>query len=155
MDVRQLKASLIHAVKRTWRKRHRQGNSGANWVEISEEMWSVVTWSELKWFCFEFKRSKVSCGEIVWDISTMLIMATLCWGYMIVLRLFQLVLSFTVVVLTCVMCGCFGNMCTCIYCALFCLYCDVYCIIYVYWFPFVFFCFSVKTTVTEWKCNCS
>ena len=49
--------------------------------------------------------------------------------YLIILLLFHLGISCTVVVLNCfVVCGCFGNVCTCIYCVLYCLYC-VFCIV--------------------------
>ena len=92
-------------------------------------------WSEIKW------------SEFLRDKSAMYIRVTLYWGYLIILWLFNLELSCTVVVLTCfVMCGCgyvwvcvcvgfvmrvcFGNMCTCIYCVL-------YCFVYVYLFLFV------------------
>ena len=78
------------------------------------------------------------------------IRGTLYWGYFIILWLFHLGISCTVVVLTffcnvcvcvCVyVCVCFGNMCTCIYFILYCLYCVfLYCFVYVYLFLFVLF----------------
>jgi hypothetical protein len=86
----------------------------------------------------------------------MYISANLHWGYLIILWLFHLGISWTVVVVTCtvvvltcfVMCGCvcvgfcnvcvsFGNMLTCIYCVLYCLYC--FCIVsFMYMFAYLF-----------------
>jgi hypothetical protein len=58
----------------------------------------------------------------------MYIRVTLYGGNLIILWLFHLGISCTVVALTCtvvaftcfVLCGCFGNMCTCMHCVLYC-----------------------------------
>ena len=135
----------------------------------SVEMWrSVVMWSELMWFMwsdFILKWSEVSYGEVLRDISTIL-RVILHWGYLIILWLFHLGLSCTMVVWTCfvicgcvcvdfVMCRCFGNMCTCIYCRLYCLY-FVFCIVsFVYTYSYCFVCINLRTTATDRQINCS
>jgi hypothetical protein len=84
----------------------------------------------VKWFCFEVKRSEVSYGEVPGNKSAIFIRVTLYWGYLIVLWLFHLGVSCTVVVLTCTVvfnlyCGCCNLYCGCfnLYCGCFNLYC--------------------------------
>jgi hypothetical protein len=105
--------------------------------------------------CNSLFRSEVSYGEVVGGKSAMYIRVTLYWGYLIVLRLFHLSVSCTVLVLTCfVVCGCFG-VCTWIYCVLYSLYCVFVlfrlCILTLICFA----CTSVRTTATEWQLNCN
>jgi len=71
---------------------------------ISELVWSVVMWSELMcfmWSYFILKWSEVRYGEVLRDKSAMYVRVNLYWGYLIILWLFNLGLSFTVFVLTC------------------------------------------------------
>jgi hypothetical protein len=68
-------------------------------VGLSVNKWSDVKCSDVGWtdviyvkcFCFEFKWSEVSYGEVLGDKSTIHIMVTLYWDYLIVLWIFHLV----------------------------------------------------------------
>jgi hypothetical protein len=58
-------------------------------VNCSDLEWNYVIF--VKWFCFEVKWSEVSYFEVLKDKTTMYIMVTLYWKYLIVLWLFYLV----------------------------------------------------------------
>jgi hypothetical protein len=130
-------------------------------------MWSKLT--RFIWSDFVLKWIEVSYGKIIGEKITMYIIVTLYRGYLIVLWLFNLDASCTVVVLTCfIMCGCVCVcVCVCVgvlvICVLvfsvFCIVCTVFLLfclcIYVYLFLFVLSVSSVRTTATEWQLNCS
>ena len=80
---------------------------GVNWRDLCEVRWSELVWFTTYMSDFVLKWSEVSYGKVLGDKSTMYIRATLHWGHLTVLWLFNLVLSCVVVVLTCfVPCGC-------------------------------------------------
>ena len=128
------------------------GLSVSKWCDVkcSDMKWTDMIY--VKWLYFEIKWNEVSYGEVLGDKSVMYIRVTLYWVYLIVLWLFHLGVSCTVVVVTYfVMCGCFGNMCVCICCVLYGLCC--FCIAsFMYIYSYLFcrnycndYCHRVKT----------
>ena len=102
----------------------------------------------VKWFCFEVQWSEVKLWWSSWakSTSTMYIRVTLCWGYLFILWLYNL--------LCLLYCCCFNFFCNVwvsvlvcvgvlVICLLvftvFCIVCTVflYCFVYVYLFLFV------------------
>jgi hypothetical protein len=120
-------------------------------------MWSLVTWSNPKWFIWNdcvLKWSEVK--GVTAKLLGARVPCILRWPYTegtwLYSDCFIWCVSFTVVVLTCfVMCGCvdvvifwqlcecFGNMCTSIYCVLYCV-CCVFVLFRLCIFIFIYFC---------------
>jgi hypothetical protein len=132
--------------------------------KLSEVKWIRVKCGDVNWrdlreveFILKFEQSY---GEVLGDKTAMYIRVTLYWGYLVILWLVHLGVSWTVGFVTCtaivlncfVMCGSFCNMCNCIYCVLFCLYCVCCIVCFVYIFCYLFclywckeFCHGVTT----------
>jgi hypothetical protein len=78
-------------------------------------------WCELTWFMvsdFVLNLSEVSYGEVRRDKSTIYIMVTLYWGYLIVMWLFRLVYI--------LYCGCFNLFYSVWVCVYVCGVCGVW-----------------------------
>jgi hypothetical protein len=124
-------------------------------------MWSELTWFMWSYFYFEVKLSELSYGEVLGDKSAMYIRVIIYWGYIIILWLFHLGVSCTVVVSTCfVMCRCVyvGVLVICVLVfTVFCIVCTLFfCIVsFMYIYSYLFrlywckdYCYRVTTQLS-------